>query len=873
MQLPGHLLGTYRRYKSEEKEVIQWIVNTATSCGHRLPTLNTPTANASVPKVSQKLKGRARTLARRAAQEKDHTVQGTDTEKEPSIAIYQILPFVETIATNNTVESVPAEIAKSLLSTSKLRNKCLLWFQKNTAKTDEETLRQNERHLHPVSILNQAISLLRSKFSSSSAESQTHVKTETAATTNMFNHLKLEEVSPDQDVGDASTTQGVHKAEYPAARTKLSPEELRQSEYDFACFCMLEEIQGIEDFFIVECVRMSTSCETGLYLGTLVNAAVDLVQSMEDELEDSFGSIGKENFVFLESLNWSTPHECHSPIVRMRALADVLAFNKANAREFSTQLEDTSVDSQYFGQATRPQANQELKCILDLWQCPSLEQVALNGSMYSDMATSALFLLRKDETKFEGLTTTSYTIAFSLRLLFLVMEVLDTQVAKPLHDLTVAAKQLEAKVNSWAEACAVSGHWLRKFPAIYRTFCDSSDWLIEYARNFSDLAVSHNPSVLRLMPLMASINIFISKTASAQPSAGVMEFSRSLLIAAHLFNVLKEEGMSSETWPDLDFVLAHGGQTPIFQGSPPTLTSRGNFASRLLYATGVTEKKFERALFGAACNEVLSVSGKKRHYFEREAMTLTHVCDRRATVPRFHLGDPQLEPVAYATAVRDLQGKKAKRVDLVNNGNLQNKDELRKNREQSPTLTHAQLLACIKHGLKQESDALHFGYFEMAEVCGNLVDSITEAWAKSGISYNIMGLDLDALARLDKSRVAAYMILKMVPECTGSGESREVYYKSLKTTAKVFEEWLPKHGSVGLADLPKASDDAVQSLNVLRPDIREKIEEIAHNGRLYDNVFQPTQLEDADLGQLTISLETVVKDAWANRKHSQKRGK
>lgn len=134
MALPEHLLRTYRRYKAEEEDMLQWIAEEARKRNIR---------------ISSKLKGRARTIARREGLSK--------------LAIFDVLPPVAALAASPQPPSMPMRIAEKLATVLELRKKCVAWYRSNTPQDDQLTRDANARHQHCVIVLQEAALLLQTE--------------------------------------------------------------------------------------------------------------------------------------------------------------------------------------------------------------------------------------------------------------------------------------------------------------------------------------------------------------------------------------------------------------------------------------------------------------------------------------------------------------------------------------------------------------------------------------------------------------------------------------------------------------------------------------------------------------------------------------
>lgn len=100
-------------------------------------------------RISSKLKGRARTIARREGLSK--------------LAIFDVLPPVAALAASPQPPSMPMRIAEKLATVLELRKKCVAWYRSNTPQDDQLTRDANARHQHCVIVLQEAALLLQTE--------------------------------------------------------------------------------------------------------------------------------------------------------------------------------------------------------------------------------------------------------------------------------------------------------------------------------------------------------------------------------------------------------------------------------------------------------------------------------------------------------------------------------------------------------------------------------------------------------------------------------------------------------------------------------------------------------------------------------------
>ena len=140
--MTSRFVDTYQRYKQYTNEVVQWLVDTDSRCGHTLNKREvrdvTDTKESSIkpvdeksnkPGISGRLKGRVRKLATQAARE-----ESTDGRPDPCqtshhrLAVAELLSLAKSIAADATT-IVPIRVLELVRATIGMRKECLIILQ------------------------------------------------------------------------------------------------------------------------------------------------------------------------------------------------------------------------------------------------------------------------------------------------------------------------------------------------------------------------------------------------------------------------------------------------------------------------------------------------------------------------------------------------------------------------------------------------------------------------------------------------------------------------------------------------------------------------------------------------------------------------
>lgn len=398
MQLPHHPLRTYREYKLFEKEVLDWIESAASEIQYDRRDTGDALTPPPTPKPV-KLKGRARTEARRKKQQASSTVwiDVDDTYDSPKFGLFDILAPVEAIAADARIKQVPTNIGRKLLKVLNLRQRCVSWYERNTEEDDKETLESNNKHLYPVRLLRKVITVLRHKLATPAissndqkiAESQhdpgkatDDTEKATTAAANLFEHLKLDEEIEDSlhafaPPTDANSLKRDHQV-------RPSADDRAQDDYDLARYCFYEDVQEVEDHVVLELIRYAIDQGNSDTLPFTITTAVDLVSQMYILLHERKDA-GKlyHNFEY-PSASRQGGRKINSPLARLQGIITMeltcnMAIKSINQRDHrdcclgkactlpAEPFPRTEADLEYLTADSRRQWHTESNYIYSLW--------------------------------------------------------------------------------------------------------------------------------------------------------------------------------------------------------------------------------------------------------------------------------------------------------------------------------------------------------------------------------------------------------------------------------------------------------------------------------------------------------------------------
>ena len=147
--LPKFLVGSYKRYKSDTNQFLEWLDRTAKECS---PPVETPKLK---PNMSQYAKRKA----------KKNAAEKTPVHKKPlptdKVALSHFVTLAKVIADSGRQIRVPRLVAVLISRAIALRKRCSAWFLKH-GKGETEA---NSGHTHFVAVLEEVLHILEEPFS------------------------------------------------------------------------------------------------------------------------------------------------------------------------------------------------------------------------------------------------------------------------------------------------------------------------------------------------------------------------------------------------------------------------------------------------------------------------------------------------------------------------------------------------------------------------------------------------------------------------------------------------------------------------------------------------------------------------------------
>ena len=342
--LPESLYGTYKQYKVDTDKFVTWLAETAQLCGYRLPRSQLPSEPELPPAKAPKLKGRARKLARDAAQEtaKNKAKIGTETF---IVGVGDFLPMAEAIA--NFKQKPPVEVPLDLVTVAKrvllARKRCTKWFQQQSQ--DKTTDLKNQSHLHFISVLDQVVEILTPRFANAptlpkrskvplatvDTDASTYVKTDVL---NRFDTLSIEEPVTDEEVDIPLPSDSSLMVEKSRNIVFESEKTADDEELLFACFCLLGDLNEIRSY-LRDVWKKFLHRKIALVTASLVtDAAFDIARRMEQDFWQQFPTQSS----YFETVSYPVPSKDVSVIAGGGSVFVKVCFLPFTCREHKEAL-------------------------------------------------------------------------------------------------------------------------------------------------------------------------------------------------------------------------------------------------------------------------------------------------------------------------------------------------------------------------------------------------------------------------------------------------------------------------------------------------------------------------------------------------------
>jgi hypothetical protein len=279
--LPECFVDSYKRYKADTTKIATWLAESADISGftnkHSVLQANNTAVNQQ-PKA--KLKGRARKLARDAAnsEKKTSTQSVFPTPQHYVVKTKDFVPMAVAIASCLPPKIRPSSaLLEVVRRTIAARKSCAMWY---AAGSDG-----NEGHQHFISVLEEALSILKPLVPKEPVKTRpTAVQVANKTIENKFEKLALEETD-DSEVSDNFTqTASPSPLQKPISDIIYEQDETeKEEEFRFASYCLIKDLNDIRQYLLGLWQRYQRKEVDLAVAAATTNMTINLVRRAERE--------------------------------------------------------------------------------------------------------------------------------------------------------------------------------------------------------------------------------------------------------------------------------------------------------------------------------------------------------------------------------------------------------------------------------------------------------------------------------------------------------------------------------------------------------------------------------------------------------------
>ena len=286
LTLPKFLFGSYKQYKSDTNQFLEWLDRTAKECS---PPVEQPKPNTKGKTPAAKRKAKRIVEANTPSHMKPLPTGG-------KVPLSHFVALARVVADSGRNIRVPRLVAVMISRAIALRKQCSAWFHKH-AKGES---RVNRAHTHFVVVLEEVLHILKAHPSDPAGASQEQKEAsngkpvdEVEALENRFAVLDLEEAEEsekeEKEGGEASASppnppaEASQKPDVDVYDDAEDDEEGKREEAIFAVYCLFEDMRKLRDF-IKQIWQDYKQEKVDLISAALTtNTAIDLARQSSEE--------------------------------------------------------------------------------------------------------------------------------------------------------------------------------------------------------------------------------------------------------------------------------------------------------------------------------------------------------------------------------------------------------------------------------------------------------------------------------------------------------------------------------------------------------------------------------------------------------------
>ena len=779
--LPPFLYSTYKQYKWDNNYLANWLAQTARSCGSPL----VPSTNFSAP---SKKKG------------KNNRKPKPSTTLQPppkqAIVLKLYVPLAQHIVQHQPSVIIPT----SLLSTIKRAIKARQEISKSY--TEEDARSSHSGHAHFVSVLEQVLDVLKSRFPTpppARDPSNKSTREDDFATT--FSALKVEQPRDQQTASKSPATEPA--VEEPVKLEEFEAEPVHDALKDqFVVACLMNDVARILDYVRDVWQRYADGEIDLITASVAANTAVQIVTRLEQDFESETTQVRGG----AQAIVWEYAYQCFASGLVDSVLGVVEKSTKPTTVFVSDEVAHTTLFAMYnclkaitstFSLHDPPIYPPKTSAEVDESK-PRICKSAAEKIQDDSVALEEVFPL----VHYAILTFRERTIPLDDEFLIQLAKYLLGEEKFSLTLVFAAQAFIEAlyavvdKTNTALEYLLRLGRRLKDSAEKTRSHDRgiSTKWTI----NTIDSRVLNDPiyalaerlvsehggctpepfALLKKHPLLCGLLSFdVLMEPQADQLANLVNPCGAILICAHLVNAIEQEGHLGTPWYEMD--LAIGYQTPehMFFGSLPT--SFGQYRNRLALALGCSTALFSRDM--RKSGPIMS---------KRTARSLECRTPVFKLLNQFHYQDAGIDLAQVEVYLNRVFESDDTATDSTNTASFGVREKAipkagRKSLRDLNTsmLKPEELLLAIEYAMEQEISILHFDWLLLHRQCWTLLQRLE---AKIGdMIAAVFGKDWKGKEN-NISKLGAFILLDAADQAKAA-EQMQKQYPGRKQINRMFE--------------------------------------------------------------------------------------
>ncbi|KAF7502110.1 hypothetical protein GJ744_007108 [Endocarpon pusillum] len=634
--LPNFLSPSYKQYKADSDAVATWLATTAQQCGYPKDLL---TNQAASQQKAPKLKGRARKLARDAAQNQSSDSQGDKLKSEATpggskylIAINNFIPLAEWIVkTRKPRVEAPAGFVSVLDRAISVRKRHHTWWQNQSEKTDGNTMEEknaNESHGYFIGVLEKVREVLRPRMPPELLSDPLPQPAEKAAASkddahcnmaNLFNNLNIEEPSDAFLNAEPATSQSTIRT--PQVKYGINHATDLEEVY-LAVYCLFNDLNNIRQCLqkVWEGYRQGAFDLVAASITT--NTAIDFARGIQEDFTETF----PQNADFERHINVLYASLCsasgYEPDFKERPDDEMnfAVYEDAESVLFPTYMLISSFNdvvvpgslpaykpghygaysaqSDRMSKSSRDKFREDKVVLLEILPEFCVLALAPNGAPAEDEMTRGMREMVKHKKIPLWLT-------FAAQIFLDIHHTLREKVGDGLFDLVKSARYVEnsiTQVLKFHENLRIENWPRSNDQGLLQILELITNWVktdpVEAARRRLikgprlQLPPTEPFLLLKHHPIYCGLLSYSIKALTQEASIIFVNAWGSVLYSAHLYNALRQEKLISTPWQDMDLALLMHRIEDMFIGDFPKAID--DYFKRFSLAMGYSASMFAK---------------------------------------------------------------------------------------------------------------------------------------------------------------------------------------------------------------------------------------------------------------------------------------